>query len=495
MSSNTNGHMESETDINLNKILKAKPKLKNSIEKQDSESLNTMDYYREDSSNKNSLIDEAKTNNQLLYNPNNSKEKKSKPEDIEVKKDLSFQLNQLNKNINTNITNKNSNSNSNPNKINLNINVKKIHNIQKTINDVHYICSNCNLNTGSLSKHCIKCNNYYCAQCFKGIIKDISENKQEKEIKNKTEKICQFCWIKMKNRNNFMSKNLEPLDSLSDDEMRNMMMEKSKTNRKNKSEGKMKSLKEQFNIYEELLNKINDSKNEIEIKKNICMNILQMMKKAVEIEYNKNLNKLNELSIKLNKIKEDINKKINNSENKYKNEVELQINIDTFKNTLNGFSKIFDNINQKMISRLFFRGYKLYESDYILINHSDIYFMQKKELFPELPLWNAFLKIERYTNNFINYLNFNIDIRPKNKTISEPSNNTCYQSEWNNKSRFMVNLIVNNKFIRLNKKTKDNNYINSSYESSEEEKKLLFSKGNYKIKDFNVKVIVSEIML
>ena len=112
-----------------------------------------------------------------------------------------------------------------------------------------------------------------------------------------------------------MSKNLEPLDSLSDDEMRNLM-EKSKTNRKNKSLGKMKSLKEQFNIYEEFLNKINDSKNEIEIKKNICMNILQMMKKAVEIEYNKNLNRLNELSLKLNKIKEDLNKKINNPENK-----------------------------------------------------------------------------------------------------------------------------------------------------------------------------------
>lgn len=495
MSSNTNAHIEWETDITLNKIIKAKPILKNSIEKQDSESLNTMDYYKEDSSNKNSLIEEAKTNNQLLYNPINSKEKKEKPEDIEVKKDLSFQLNQAN--IITNNINQNQNSNSKQKKrnIKLNINANKNQIIHKNINDAHYICSNCNLNTGSSCKNCIKCNNYFCVKCFNGIIRNISENNQEKELKNKNEKICQFCWIKIKNRNNFMSKNLEPLDSLSDDEMRNLM-EKSKTNRKNKSLGKMKSLKEQFNIYEEFLNKINDSKNEIEIKKNICMNILQMMKKAVEIEYNKNLNRLNELSLKLNKIKEDLNKKINNPENKYKNEVELQINIDTFKNTLNGFSKIFDNFNQKMISRLFFRGYKLYDSDNISINHSDIYFMQKKELFPELPLWNAFLKIERYTNNFINFLNFSIDIRPKKKALSEPSNNNInFLSEWNNKSRFMVNMIVNNKLIRLNKKTKDNNYIDSSYESSEEEKKLLFSKGNYKIKDFNVKVIISEIML
>ena len=66
-------------------MLKAKPKLKKSIEQQDSESLNTMDYYKEDGSNKNSLIDEAKANNILLHNPNkngkilkteNDKEKK-----------------------------------------------------------------------------------------------------------------------------------------------------------------------------------------------------------------------------------------------------------------------------------------------------------------------------------------------------------------------------------------------------------------------------------
>ena len=47
-------------------MLKVKPKMKKTIEQIDSESLNTMDYYKEDSSTKNSLIEESKINNNLL---------------------------------------------------------------------------------------------------------------------------------------------------------------------------------------------------------------------------------------------------------------------------------------------------------------------------------------------------------------------------------------------------------------------------------------------
>ena len=49
-------------------MLKVKPKEKKTIEQIDSESLNTMDYYKEDSSTKNSLIEESKINNNLLLN-------------------------------------------------------------------------------------------------------------------------------------------------------------------------------------------------------------------------------------------------------------------------------------------------------------------------------------------------------------------------------------------------------------------------------------------
>ena len=128
-----------------------------------------------------------------------------------------------------------------------------------------------------------------------------------------------------------------------------------------------------------------------------------------------------------------------------------------------------------------------------IINYSDTYYMKNKEVSSIFPFGNIYIKIDRYTNNYINYFNFSTIIKQNDEERSDDI--TSSQSVNNNKSRYLVNMIVNNKLIRLNKKTKDNNYIDSSYESSEEEKKLLFSKGNYKIKDFNVKVIISEIML
>jgi hypothetical protein len=262
----------------------------------------------------------------------------------------------------------------------------------------------------------------------------------------------------------------------------------------------MKSLKEQYNEYEEFLNKINETKKEIEIKKNICMNILQMIKRAIEVEYEKNLNKLKELNIKLNKIKEDLNKMIN-SNNAFDNEVEIQINIDTYKNTFNSFSKIFDNYYQKILSRTIFRGFKLYESSNILINQSDIYFMKYKEILTDFPFGTVYLKIDRFTNNYKNYLNFSTLIKQKTKMNSDLSFNNSFQNDiLINKSRFVVNMIINNKVIRLNKNMKDNSNINLSYESSEEENKLLFNKdkynnNTYKVKDFNAKVIISEIIL
>ena len=61
-------------------------------------------------------------------------------------------------------------------------------------------------------------------------------------------------------------------------------------------------------------------------------------------------------------------------------------------------------------------------------------------------------------------------------------------------------MIVNNKMIRLNKTNKDNNDTNLNYECSEEENRILLVKeknnlNNSKTKKFNVKIIISEIIL
>ena len=487
----TNRSKEQNSNDLIVKMLKAKPKLKKSIDQQDSESLNTMDYYKEDSSNKNSLIDELKENNILLiHNTNKNNKKILKTEN----NDLSMQLNKFNKDI---ILNPNSQRKKST------ANIQKYTYMPKTPKDNKNICSFCKLNFGHSFRICPRCKNIFCKNCFYNFNnKDTIDINKEQENENKNEKICCFCKNNninnYKNKKYYMNKKLEPLDSLSEDEMKRMVKKKEHKNM-NKNENKMKSLKELYNEYETFFNKINESKKEIEIKKNICMNILQMIKKAIEIEYDKNQSKLNELNIKLNKIKEDINKIIT-SNNIYENEVELQIKIDTYKNTINSFYKIFDNYSQKILSRAIFRGFKLYESNNILINHSDIYFMNNKEISTDFPFGKVYLKIDRFTNNYKNYLNFSTLIKKRTKINSDMSFDNSFRNEISNKSRFIVNMIINNKVIRLNKNMKDNNDINLSYESSEEENQLLFSKdkyntNNYKVKDFNVKVIISEIIL
>ena len=155
-----------------------------------------------------------------------------------------------------------------------------------------------------------------------------------------------------------------------------------------------------------------------------------------------------------------------------------------------------------MISRPLFRGYKSFESNNILINYSESYYMKNKEILSDLPFGNVYIKIDRYTNNYVNYLNFSILIKQNDKTPSDDTINSSFQSFVNNKSRFVVNMIVNNKVIRLFKTNKDNNDTTLSYESSEEENKILFCKdklnntgGIIKKNNFNIKVIITEVML
>jgi len=483
----------------ISQVIKAKQKSKKEKDQQDTESLNTMDYYKDDSSNKNSsLIDESKANNKLLFE-SNKKEEINKTQDINNKKELSSQKN--------NNRNKFESKNNDTKNRKYSITINNPQNIQKALNEMHNICSKCHCDLGNNYSNCIICNNIFCKKCFRGKFgkniynnKNINDNNKEQDLTEN--RICQFCRNNAnsnKCKKNFMNIMLEPMDSVSEAETKYSTETNNINININKNEEKIKLLKEELNEYEDFLNKINDSKIEIEIKKNISLNILQMIKKSIEVEYNKNLNKLNELILKIHKIKEDINNKINNNHIIYNNEVELQINLDTYKNTLNGFFKTFDNYNQKIISRPIFRGYKLYESNNILINKSETYSMKGKEILTDLPFGKVYLKIDRYTNNYINYLNFSTLIKPKNSLISNEIINASFFNEINKKSRFIVNMIVNNKIIKLNKIGKDNNDMNLNYESTEEENRIFFSKDknncNNRAKNFSVKIIISEIIL
>ena len=297
---------------------------------------------------------------------------------------------------------------------------------------------------------------------------------------------------------------LEPLDNDSETATKKTFWtEKNNSkvdNNNNKSKENFKYLQDQYKEYEFFLKQIDNRKKEIQIKRDISLNILQMIKKAIEFEYEKYMTKLNEFVSKLNKIKSIINEKMNKN---YTNEIELKINIDTNKNSLNNLFKNYENYSNKVISRPLFRGYKIYESNNILINYADTYYMKNKEVFSDLPIGKVYIKIERFTNNYINYLDFSTLIKQNEKSNTDDSINCSFQSTSSiiNKPRFIVNMIVDNKLIRLNKTNKDTNDMSLSYESYEEENKILFQKnknyntGKLKKDNFNIKVIISEIML
>lgn len=494
----------------ITKMVKAKPKLKKSIEQFDTDSLNTMDYYKEDSSNKNSLIDESKLNQKLLFNPNNKNDSTNKDENINEKNDLSIIVNKAYKDIH---------QSSNLLRAKTLINVKKEQKeqkIQKRLNDTQLICCRCNCEINLNYKSCPSCKKMFCRKCFKGSINRNLDNNEYMDNFNHEVNILKVCPDCRKNENNNFNITMvpgekrnrhntnilqvaEPMDSLSESEMKNIgdKTSRKKSHTTNSFKEKKKSLETKYKEYDEFLNKIEDKKKEIEIKKNISINILQIIKKAIEYDYDRNVAKLNEIITKLNKIKSALSKKINKN---YTNEVEIKIDIDTYKSTLNNFSKNYDTYIQKILSIPIFRGYRLYESNNILINHSDTYFMNSMEIMSNSSFGKAFLKIDRYTNNYKNYLNFSVQIKQNNKTLNEDVSNNLI----NNKSRYVVNMIIDNKVIRLNKViNKDNKDTSQNYECSEEENKILFSKdkinsnNNYKAKknNFNVKVYISEIMI
>ena len=385
----------------ISAMIKMKPKLKNSIEQMETESLNTMDYYKEDSSNKNSLIDEANLSNKLIYNPNKNKPKERNNKNTSKINRASFTINKSYRNIH-----KSSNLIKTIQDKDLH---KKIKNVPIYSNKIK-TCNKCNEKLEANSKNCLNCKKIFCKNCFKGSNRNLDNNSDDNENYEQNfnvENICHSCKTNfnsnknnntMKNtRNKFYIKNkFEPLDTYCENDIENFEICRSKTIANDFNKEKIKNLEEQYKEYENFLNQIEERKKEIEIKRDISLNILAMIKKAIDYEFERNMKKLNEFQMKLNKIKNDIKEKINKN---YQNEIELQINIDISKNTLKNFIKNFEKYNQIVISRPLFRGYKSFESNNILINYSDSYYMKNKEILSDLPFGNVFIKIDRYTNS------------------------------------------------------------------------------------------------
>ena len=248
------------------------------------------------------------------------------------------------------------------------------------------------------------------------------------------------------------------------------------------------------------MKEIEEKKKEIEIKKNLNMNIIQIFQRAIEYEYNLNVNKLNEMSSKIINFQNCFKDKKNNYKN-YRNISELQNAFEKYKKAMNIFSKNYEKLKQKISLKSKPKSFKNYESNILSINLSDTYYMKRKEILSNSHIGKAFFKVDRFVNGYMNCLGFSVLIQKDDKNSQNSGNNS--NSNSINKSKFVVHLIINNKLIKLNKDNKDNNELCLNYGCSLEESQVFNSKGHTsdinknKNKDekFDAKLIITELFL
>ena len=262
-----------------------------------------------------------------------------------------------------------------------------------------------------------------------------------------------------------------------------------------------KKFNEQNQEYDLILKKIELKKKQIEIKKNLNMNLIQIIQKSIENEYNYNLNKLNEMCLKIEKIQDAIKNKINFiNQKKYFNNAETLILVEKLQKVMNSFSKNYEKLEQKIILNSKPKAYKVYEAKPLKVNFAETYYMKEKEIFSNQHIGNAYIKIERYVNNYTNCLNFSVTIKKDEKNTQKNILNK--NNNFDNKSKYVIYMILNNKIIKLNKSNKDNNKSNLNYDVSLEENFVFNSKRqltdmgrNIKKDDFDIKLVITELFL
>ncbi len=482
----------------IQKTMESLPKTNRTIEQQDNESLNTMDYYKEDNNSRNKNIEEIKFSPKSILDRNNNSKTIDTNEDSLISK-YNFYCKQ-------DIPKKSKNK-----KICIPLNRsffchKTEKNIQKRLEDKkmnNEYCIRCNSEIKYSTKVCPHCLKPLCRKCLKQIFNRNLDNNDDFDNFDQNlinEKICPNCRnktcindfvsLESNQKSNLTAKINEPLDSPTNSDNSTLI-----------SQGEnnsfiSKDLEDHFNEYNLLMNEIEEKKKEIEIKKDLNLNILQLIKKTIEFEYNNNMNKLNEICLKLKTIQNTFNDK-KNKINKYRNfdnTFELKQINEEFRKKISNFSKYFEKVNQRLFLKLKPKAYKSYESKKLSLNLSDTYGMKFTEILSNQYIGNTFIKVDRYIKNYVNYLNFSILIRQNNK---ESQNNNVV-----NNPKFVVNMIINNKLFKLIKTKKNNNQLGMNYEYSLEESSIFAFKNQsnstntiMKKDEFDVKVIITELFL
>ena len=489
----------------FNEFFETNPKSKRTIEKQDDESLNnTMEYYKQDNTSRNKKLIDNKY----------------------VSETITKQTIDTNSKANTNSLNstfKKKNAFYNQNlgglyeeikfaRTNSKFVNKKQQNVEKRFEDMKQnndFCIGCNSEIEFTNYFCPQCSKPFCKKCIKKIfIRNLDNNVDKDNFEqNLINKICPNC------RNSITCNNIYRFNSVS---LNNFYINKAfeqpldgETNNNYKNSDKIMEQKEFINRkfneqnqeYDLILKKIEQKKKENEIKKNLNMNLIQIIQKSINNEYNYNLNKLNEMCLKIQKIQDSIQNKINFiNEKKNFNNAEMINLVEKFQKVMNSISKNYEKLEQKIVLKSKPKAYKVYESKILKVNFAETYYMKEKEIYSNQHIGNAYIKIEKYVNNYTNCLNFSVKIKKDEK--NNQNNNPNRNNNSDDKSKYVIYMEINNKLIKMNKANKDNNKSNLNYDCSLEENFVFNSKRkpsdmgkNIKNTDFDVKIIITELLL
>ena len=497
MSKNYSNKTPKADDLIFSKFIRQAP-TKRTNDQQDNESLNTMDYYKED----------ASITNQPLV----EEDEVTQSQSVQIKKDINKTMNEscsliLNQTYNSGKSSK-ANKNNNLKKSKLYLyqtdskNVQKRLENSKTCNDY---CCRCKAEIGASTKACPYCLNPFCLNCLKQIFNRNLDNNDDldnfdQDVVN--EKVCPNCrnllsinnFVILKNKKKSspsLTQSLnEPMDSFLGS-INNL-----NTPRKNNENSVIiKELTDESNEYDTLMKKISQKKKEIETKKTIGIYNLQTMIKAIEYEFKLNMNKLDEMFEKLKKIKESIDQrtiKIKQQQRSDSNSISQEKKIiGKCKNIINNFYQNYDKLNQKIILKSKQKAYNIHESNPLIINIAETYCMKYKNVIENNNIGSVYFKIERFVNSYVNYLVFSVLIKQNEKENDSKDNKI--------KSKYIVNLEINDQLIKLNKSNKDENKSCLNYENIMQENKALVSKNlcnsDVKNKKLNIKVIISELFL
>jgi hypothetical protein len=497
MSKNYSNKTPKADDLIFSKFIRQTP-IKRTNDQQDNESLNTMDYYKGDASITNQpLVEEDEVT------PNQS---------VQIKRDINKTMNEscsliLDQTYNSGKSSK-TNRNKNLKKSNLSLYQTDAKNVQKRLENskkCNDYCCRCKAEIGVSTKACPYCLNPFCLNCLKQIFNRNLDNNDDldnfdQDVVN--EKVCPNCrnllsinnFVILKNKKKSspsLTQNLnEPMDSFLGS-INNL-----NTPRKNNENSVIiKELTDESNEYDTLMKKISQKKKEIETKKTIGIYNLQTMIKAIEYEFKLSMNKLDEMFEKLKKIKESIDQrkiKMEQQQRSDSNSISQEKKIiGKCKNIINNFYQNYDKLNQKIILKSKEKAYKIHESNPLTINIAETYCMKYKNVIENNNIGSVYFKIERFVNSYVNYLDFSVLIKQNEKENDSKDNKI--------KSKYIVNLEINDQLIKLNKSNKDENKSCLNYENIMQENKALVSKNlcnsDVKNKELNIKVIISELFL